>query len=381
LPIGVEVAEVDAASNATELACLLNLTGALGLVPLQRFIAEERQLVAAAAIGVVVAPTTLKLATWNLEWLNQAPRTGRVERTDADYARLKKYADRLDADVIAVQEVDGEAALRRVFDDARYDYHVTSQNDVQRAGFVYRSSVAVRRNTDLTELDVGGLRTGADLTVIVEGHPVRLLSVHLESGCFDQPLNTPSSACRQLAAQLPVLGAWVDARIAASDTFIVLGDFNRRLKAGEAFYSDIDDDDPATPGLTLATDGRTSTCWGGQFPQLVDHIILSPAATRWLVSGSFSMLDYERADEAFRATLSDHCAVSVSLTPRAPDHEQSPGPEPIKGNITSAGRKLYHLPICPGYAETQIDVSKGERLFAGEADARAAGWQKAANCP
>jgi hypothetical protein len=52
----------------------------------------------------------------------------------------------------------------------------------------------------------------------------------------------------------------------------------------------------------------------------------------------------------------------------------------IKGNINSSGEKLYHLQTCPSYDDTQIDESKGERLFATEAEALAAGWRKAGNC-
>ena len=95
--------------------------------------------------GSAPAPalTSLKVATWNLEWLYRTSGAGTVPRTDADYARLAAYARRLGADVVAVQEVDGEPALRRVFDDATYDYHVASQGGVQLAGFAYRSGLTV----------------------------------------------------------------------------------------------------------------------------------------------------------------------------------------------------------------------------------------------
>ena len=77
-----------------------------------------------------------------------------------------------------MQEVDGEEALRRVFDDAVYDYHVASQSGVQRTGFAYRSGLRVALNPDYAALDVGGVRVGTDLTVIVNDRPLRLLSVH-----------------------------------------------------------------------------------------------------------------------------------------------------------------------------------------------------------
>lgn len=373
-----------------------------------------------AANGEGASPRVLKVATWNLEWLNAESGSGTVRRTDADYARLRQYAERLAADVIAVQEVDGEEALRRVFDDAVYDYHVASQPGVQRTGFAYRSSLRVTRNPDYDALDVGGVRVGTDLTVLVNGRSLRLLSVHLKSGCFDEPLSTAGNDCTKLAAQLPLLEQWVDARAAANEPFVVLGDFNRRMRTGEAFYSELDDGDPENADLTLVTDGRTSRCWGGEYAQFIDHIVVSRDAAPWLVAGTFAQRDYDAADATFKATLSDHCPLVVSIAPgvagsrgadfagadstggdprRGPgDASGSPGPatapgdasgapadaaaaRPIKGNIGSGGKRLYHLPTCPSYAETQIDTTAGERWFASEAEAVAAGWQRAGNCP
>ena len=356
--------------------------------------------------GSAPAPalTSLKVATWNLEWLYRTSGAGTVRRTDADYERLGAYAQRLAADVIAVQEVDGEDALRRVFDDATYDYHVASQAGVQLTGFAYRSGLTVIEHPDYAELDVGGVRNGTDLTVVVNGQPLRLLNVHLKSGCFDEPLSTPSNACTKLKAQLPILERWIDARAAANEPFLVLGDFNRRMSAGEAFYAELDDGQPANADLTLATDGHASLCWGGAYSQLIDHLVLSRDATPWVIEGSFAQLDYEAGDAPFKATLSDHCAVSIVLSPGsyAPRAEVPPSGDgapngdgdgdgdgavpleqalPIKGNVSADGRKLYHLPGCPSYEQTQIDESAGERLFSSEAEAVAAGWQKAVNCP
>jgi endonuclease YncB( thermonuclease family) len=49
----------------------------------------------------------------------------------------------------------------------------------------------------------------------------------------------------------------------------------------------------------------------------------------------------------------------------------------IKGNISRNGR-IYHVPGQTHYARTTIRPDKGERWFCSEADARAAGWRRAA---
>jgi micrococcal nuclease len=53
----------------------------------------------------------------------------------------------------------------------------------------------------------------------------------------------------------------------------------------------------------------------------------------------------------------------------------------IKGNISSSGEKIFHVPGCTDYARTKISPEKGERYFSTEAEAITAGWRKAKNCP
>lgn len=48
----------------------------------------------------------------------------------------------------------------------------------------------------------------------------------------------------------------------------------------------------------------------------------------------------------------------------------------IKGNISSSGEKIYHLPNSKNYLETKISSSKGERWFCSEKEAQAHGWRK-----
>ena len=55
----------------------------------------------------------------------------------------------------------------------------------------------------------------------------------------------------------------------------------------------------------------------------------------------------------------------------------SPGGCPIKGNISTAGERIYHTPWSPYYGRTQISEAHGERWFCDEATAQAAGWRSA----
>lgn len=48
----------------------------------------------------------------------------------------------------------------------------------------------------------------------------------------------------------------------------------------------------------------------------------------------------------------------------------------IKGNISSSGEKIYHVPGQRYYNQTKINIGAGERWFCTEKEAIDAGWRK-----
>jgi len=48
----------------------------------------------------------------------------------------------------------------------------------------------------------------------------------------------------------------------------------------------------------------------------------------------------------------------------------------IKGNVSTRGERIYHVPGQRYYDETRISASHGERWFCSEEEARAAGWRR-----
>jgi micrococcal nuclease len=62
---------------------------------------------------------------------------------------------------------------------------------------------------------------------------------------------------------------------------------------------------------------------------------------------------------------------------KCPDGCTTPSPGcAIKGNISSSGEKIYHVPGQRYYEQTRIDPDKGERWFCNEQEATANGWRK-----
>ncbi|KAA5608864.1 hypothetical protein F1189_26990 [Rhodovastum atsumiense] len=279
----------------------------------------------AILIGLLIsfAPASaaeLKLATWNLDWLTLRPQGDPALPPDVqprhaeDLDRLRWYALALDADVVALQEVDGPDVAARVFPPDRYGFHFTSDPVVQRVGFAVRRGLKVTANPDLVGLELPGtrLRSGADVTLDLPEGRLRLLAVHLKQGCRqDRLTDTRRVACPQLRAQLAVLQGWVAQRRAEGVPFVLMGDFNRWMDGRDAFSAALQEAAP----LLRVTAGRSSPCWGGG--GFIDHIIAGGAATAWITTETLRVLVYRETDEAARARLSDHCPVSVRM--RLPD--------------------------------------------------------------
>ncbi len=280
-------------------------------------------------VGVTpsVRPEGLKVASWNMEHLAERDGEGCRPRTEADYAVLRRHADALGADVIAFQEVQSRAAAERVFDPAVYDVVMSGRPPSSRGGecrgrqglfmqnqavgFAIRKGVPWTRNPDFDALALGNpdLRWGVDVTVN-QGRPVRLLAVHLKSGCNSGRTATDPD-CPVLFEQLPVLEGWTEARARDGQGFVVLGDWNRRLAGrGDAFLADLNDGDPAGSVLTLASGNRPAGC-KARYREFIDFIATGGEATARVVPGSFEEYVYGGAPEADHP--SDHCPIAVRI--------------------------------------------------------------------
>jgi hypothetical protein len=170
-------------------------------------------------------------------------------RSEEDYELLRKYRDRLGADVIALQEVNGPRAAGLVFPPDQYDLYfsarylddlvtgkATHSDPEQRSDRIY-TGFAVRRGVfdgvskrDLPSLGVihaadgRPVRWGTEILLEKGGKLLRLLSIHLKFGCHDGSLENPTDPdCVTLAAQRAPLEAWIDEAARQVAPFAILG--------------------------------------------------------------------------------------------------------------------------------------------------------------
>jgi len=258
----------------------------------------------------------LRVASWNLEFLD-VPGAGHTPRSERDYAALRRYASRLGADIVAVQEVASPAALEQVFPPSEYAYHLAQTGGAQRTGFVYRRDLTVFAEPDLDALALSDLRGGADIRVMVGGRRLRFLSVHMKAFCATEPLDSPSDDCKKLKAQVPALESWVDARAAEGVPFVVLGDFNRVLgEKNDPLFAELDDQQPSSLALKRASLRTQTRCRGGKVQNVIDHVLLGGPSTGAMLDPGLVEVSYDAAELADGTQLSDHCPIAVTLDPR-----------------------------------------------------------------
>ena len=210
---------------------------------------------------------------------------------------------RLDADVIAFQEVENVAIARRVF--RGYDICMTGGEGAQHAGFAFRPRRGIRCEPPLESVAAGRGRAGQPLLLHTgDGPPLHLLSVHLKSGCSRDALDSGTSACVLLAAQAQALGEWIAARAEAQERFVVLGDLNRAgaPDAEDPFWQMLD----ASRFDAAASHLPFRNC-------VFDHILVDRALLPQLHAEGFAQMRFHAA-KSTRYRLPDHCPVRVSLS-------------------------------------------------------------------
>jgi hypothetical protein len=355
----------------------------------------------------------IRLANWNIQTLTVpgervfADALETELRTEADFQRLRQVRDAIAADVFVLQEISSLRALAKIFPTSEWQLCFSGQYDADLAGlgpyydrqylsgiaptcvsdgddtllpdppagelrrqylaFAIRkdSKASLRSITDLPSLSkpgedaqgdgviVRGVRWGLSAVINTPGGGIRILNVHLKSGCFDSyltnmwwlnqaewsPNGMRDHACTTLARQLPELRAWVLDAKPGNLPFVIVGDFNRRIDAERNDNKSPDFlpilDGSATPEdttdnsqLTYLPEGPLSkkACWpeddGSAYEDSIEFMVFGPGDRPANWEESYQKVRYVDLAELggtslTQATdsphLSDHCPSFVTI--------------------------------------------------------------------
>jgi endonuclease/exonuclease/phosphatase family metal-dependent hydrolase len=273
----------------------------------------------------------VRVASWNIEHLAEHNKVGCVPRSTLDYEKLRNFSELLNADVIALQEVENTAAVERVFPKSEWNIVLSDRpnsrsyncrgNDQestqQRVAVVLRKGIKYQNKGSFEELGLKmeGLRYGVVVEIFGDRDTINLLALHLKSGCFVDDYSTSKlRACEVLETQIDTLDDWIENSIRENKKFIVLGDFNSRLTVENSmFWNKLVNMDNMPIGIQNGMQNLTGC--HPRYPDLIDHIILGPETSKLQIQNSQMVHFYSSTGRhmAEEDMLSDHCPVSLVL--------------------------------------------------------------------
>lgn len=291
------------------------------------------------------ASEQLKLVSWNVEHLAEKNGQGCRSRNDDDYEQLRRYAKTLEADVVALQEVESIKAVHRVFPAKQWDVIISERPNkgeprMCREGnntiTPLKVAIAIRKGVDysydpgsqLSELGLANpnLRHGVVVKLNHTQPATSLLAVHLKSGCYVNDLQTSDKeSCQTLNKQLPIFDGWVETQLKQGTPFVVMGDFNHRLnQEGNSFWQVLATMDGQSAPVRRATLGRPSC--HPRFKELIDHVLVGPLTEKYLVADSAQVHYFGKLPGTmdYPDMLSDHCPISIDLYAQPPQAKVDP---------------------------------------------------------
>ncbi|KZN61344.1 endonuclease/exonuclease/phosphatase family protein [Pseudoalteromonas luteoviolacea] len=280
--------------------------------------------------------SNLRVVTWNIEHLAADNTEGCRPRTEKELSELQTYAQSLNADVIAFQEVGSVKALETVLDPQKWQLVISNRADSpsytcrgsgltstqQKVAFAVKKKFTVEKivqHKQFSDLKMG-LRSALEVQLNYRGETLSLLNVHLKSGCFvDDYRRSDKDSCKLLAKQVPLLDRWVEDKSNANAQFIVLGDFNHRLSApynrfSRDLYHPNGLADKAPNDVTKSTLFNANLMLTGchpYYPAPIDHVLVSNTLKSDYIQNSAQFHYFDNMEP--KKMLSDHCALSIDL--------------------------------------------------------------------
>ncbi|EPW6409212.1 endonuclease/exonuclease/phosphatase family protein [Vibrio vulnificus] len=274
----------------------------------------------------LLAAQPITFTSWNMEWLSStaSARVKESHRNDEDFAKLAMYFQKTNSDVLAFQEVNNLAAIKKVVgtsyqilfsDRSNPRYQRFQFDDInQYTGFAIKKGIPFRDVGDI-QLNKGNskLRFASYVIIGNASNEVHVLNVHLKAGCSGAYKG--NDACRTLRLESQALGQWISQRHNNKQTYLVLGDFNHNL----AYRNDWLMNELTSAGkIHLLTEDTKANCKVRSkkhpnkvhsFRSLIDHIIVSEG-----LSASQGEQRLFTSNDVLKYQLSDHCPVSTTVT-------------------------------------------------------------------
>jgi len=264
---------------------------------------------------------TIRLATFNIEWLTADPLDGDMRRNDTDHAMITELIEHMEPDVLVLQEVEGDTAMEHLALPDRYAWETTTSGWSQNVVLVWRTDRVSVTGIDELNLPSTSGASKEPLTAKVTAGALSFTVAGIHHAAF-----TDAESARERRTQAEELVAWIQDTLPdvhagdASENVVVLGDFNDTFEGLNASFPSLDPFEAA--GFVFAT-RRANTFSQISYASLIDHIALSEGlASSWADDAGCQIEAHEQTPPwsdysgGYRNTqnISDHRPVWIDLT-------------------------------------------------------------------
>jgi endonuclease/exonuclease/phosphatase family metal-dependent hydrolase len=256
-------------------------------------------------------PAELTVCTFNIKWLGDGINDN-ISRSGKDYNNIASVISSLDADIIALQEIENRNAIQKILDTNQHAVYTSSYPKEQKTALVIDKKIDVLEVHQLDEIALGNndLRPGLVAYCEYNGYDFFVGSFHFKATSRHD--NTPVKRTRSFDMrqdQSKYLISSIKKLINEKNDsdVILLGDFNDSPAKDNSNILALDNDD---------FDFITSDLKSCKYPRLksIDHIIVSQSVKENVKKESLHMLDLSRVLRGDELRIaSDHCPISVSI--------------------------------------------------------------------
>lgn len=263
------------------------------------------------------------VATFNMSWLGDGTKD-LLKRNEKDYRNIAEAITELDADIIACQEIENVAAIRKVSKYLpNHNFVISRAGSAQKLAIFYRKSIHISNVRELTELQLDNERLRPALVVNFKNKnfDFELVNIHLKSTSgFDIQKNTVKLSRDIRRKQARLLNKWLNNYIAnnTEQDVIIIGDFNDTPKRQKynTLNSFLSNEKLSFLTADLKSCGKYSNSY------VIDNILVTNSAKNRVLLNSVGMLDLYSlfpANEIKR--ISDHCPVFATFDCTAEDND------------------------------------------------------------
>ena len=263
----------------------------------------------------------ITLGTFNLSWLGDGIGDNNP-RTESDYQRIADIISQLKPDIMALEEVENDAAMLRLTKYLNgYSFIVAKTGYEQNVAVLYNNELNIKNLGDFNDIKIeSGNRGGMILQLKKGNFDFVMLVVHLKSTSrYDSTDELKAHSRKIRLQQAQIITHWADSMLTygKEKDIIIAGDFNDSPKK------------TSQPTLTsLANDANlkflTEDLKSCKFTYLdgIDHVVVSKNCLGRYIENSIRIFDIFSAYPTNEVNkISDHCPVIVKFETNSADRD------------------------------------------------------------